>query len=99
LVIATGAEPMALPGDGPQVALRTKEDAALVRAALVPGAQIVLVGAGWIGAEVATAALAANCKVTCLEAGPAPLAGPLGPEVAQRFLPWWQGVDLRTGAL
>jgi len=99
LVLATGAEPVVLPGDGPQVTLRTKEDAVRVRAALVPGARIVLVGAGWIGAEVATAALAAGCDVVALEAGPAPLAGPLGPDVAARFLPWWAGVDLRTGVL
>lgn len=97
LVLATGAEPVRLPGEGRQVSLRTREDATLIRAELRPGSRVVLVGAGWIGAEVATAAVAAGCRVTCLEGGAAPLAGPLGAEVAARFLPWWREVDLRTG--
>ncbi len=56
----------------------------------------MLIGAGWIGAEVATAALKAECRVTCLECGAAPLAGPLGLEMAD-VLPWWSDVELRTG--
>jgi NADPH-dependent 2,4-dienoyl-CoA reductase/sulfur reductase-like enzyme len=97
LVLATGAEPVRLPGDGRQICLRTREDAAEVHAALVPGARVVLVGAGWIGAEVATAALAHGCSVACLEYAPVPLAAQLGPDVAPRLVPWWEGVDLRTG--
>lgn len=96
LVIATGAQPIRLPGDGPQVTLRTREDAENLRDALVPGARLVLVGAGWIGAEVATAALARGCRVTCVELGSTPLEGPLGPEVGERLRPWWSDVDLRT---
>jgi 3-phenylpropionate/trans-cinnamate dioxygenase ferredoxin reductase component len=63
LVIATGASPIRLPGEGPQHVLRSIEDARTLRAGLRPGARLVIVGAGWIGAEVATAAAAAGCRV------------------------------------
>jgi len=95
LVIATGAEPIALPGAGDQLLLRTRADAERLRAALVPGARVVLVGAGWIGAEVATAALARGCVVTCLELDPFPLATPLGDRAGARIAAWWDGIDLR----
>jgi 3-phenylpropionate/trans-cinnamate dioxygenase ferredoxin reductase subunit len=56
----------------------------------------VVVGAGWIGAEVATAAAAAGCECTVVEAAATPLAGALG-EVGGWTLPWYPaaGVDLR----
>jgi NADPH-dependent 2,4-dienoyl-CoA reductase/sulfur reductase-like enzyme len=97
LLVATGAVPVRLPGDGEQLTLRTADDALALRDRLRPGARVLVVGASWIGAEVATAALARGCAVTCLEAGPAPLAGALGAEVGASFLPWWTGVDLRLG--
>jgi NADPH-dependent 2,4-dienoyl-CoA reductase/sulfur reductase-like enzyme len=97
LVVATGARPVRLPGPGPQLTLRTLDDALALRARLVPGARVVLIGASWIGAEVATAALARGCSVTCLEAGPAPLAQALGAEIGATLLPWWRDVDLQTG--
>jgi NADPH-dependent 2,4-dienoyl-CoA reductase/sulfur reductase-like enzyme len=97
LVIATGADPVRMPGNGPQLTLRTAEDALTLRTCLRPGVRLVLIGASWIGAEVATAAVAAGCRVTCLEAGPAPLASALGAGVGASFLPWWTGVDLRLG--
>ncbi len=96
LVVATGSAPVTLPGNGEQLTLRTREDADKLRAALLPGARVVLVGAGWIGAEVATAALAFGCTVTCVEAGDGPHAGPFGTAVAQRLAALWEGVDLRT---
>jgi NADPH-dependent 2,4-dienoyl-CoA reductase/sulfur reductase-like enzyme len=98
LLVATGARPIRLPGAGPQLTLRTVDDALALRGQLRPGARVVLVGASWIGAEVATAALGRGCQVTCLEAGPAPLAQALGPELGASFLPWWRDVDLRLGA-
>ncbi|MFC4001251.1 NAD(P)/FAD-dependent oxidoreductase [Prauserella oleivorans] len=97
LVVATGADPVRLPGDGEQCALRTVDDAVALRRRLVPGARVVLVGASWIGAEVATAALGAGCTVTCLEAGAAPLSAALGTDVGALFTPWWRDVDLRLG--
>jgi 3-phenylpropionate/trans-cinnamate dioxygenase ferredoxin reductase component len=99
LVIATGASPIRLPGDGPQHVLRTIDDARALRAALRPGARLVIVGAGWIGAEVATAAAAAGCRVTVVEAADAPLAGAVGAEVGARTAGWYAeaGVELRHG--
>ncbi|MQA80892.1 MAG: NAD(P)/FAD-dependent oxidoreductase [Streptosporangiales bacterium] len=97
-VIATGAAPVRLPGDGPQRTLRTVEDARALRKALRPGASVAIVGAGWIGAEVATAAAAAGCRVTVVEAAAHPLATALPAEVAVPTTPWWAGagVELLT---
>lgn len=97
LVIATGAAPIYLPGSGPQCAVRTAQDAARLRAELRPGAHVVLAGASWISAEVATVALQLGCRVTCIEPGPAPLGFTLGAEVGELFLSWWSKVDLRLG--
>jgi 3-phenylpropionate/trans-cinnamate dioxygenase ferredoxin reductase subunit len=99
LVIATGATPITLPGDGPQRVLRTIDDARALRARLRPGRRIVIVGAGWIGAEVATAAAKAGCLVTVVEAGDAPLATAVGAEVGARTARWYgeADVELRLG--
>ena len=67
LAIATGASPVRLPGNGRQLTLRTLDDALALRRELRPGARVVVIGASWIGAEVCTAALAAGCRVTCVE--------------------------------
>jgi 3-phenylpropionate/trans-cinnamate dioxygenase ferredoxin reductase component len=101
LVLATGALPRRLPdSDGTAHVLRTGADAHRLRAALVPGARVVVVGAGWIGAEVATAAAGRGCRVTVLEAGAAPLATALGPVAGACTTDWYgeAGVELRTGA-
>ena len=97
LVIATGARPVALPGPGRQRFLRTIDDALALRETLVPGARLVIVGAGWIGAELATAAAARGCVVTVVEAAAAPLAGAVGTEVGARTAEWYAeaGVVLR----
>jgi 3-phenylpropionate/trans-cinnamate dioxygenase ferredoxin reductase subunit len=95
LVIATGADPIRLPGDGPQHVLRTIDDAHELRAMLVPGARVAIIGAGWIGAEVATAARRAGCAVTVVESAPAPLSTAVGAELGGRTLPWYDGIDLR----
>lgn len=83
IVLATGARARALPG--PRLAgvhtLRTLDDAAALRAALVPGSRLVVVGAGLIGAEVASTARTLGVEVTVVEAGAAPLAAVLGPEI------------------
>jgi NADPH-dependent 2,4-dienoyl-CoA reductase/sulfur reductase-like enzyme len=99
LVVATGAVPVALPGPGRQRFLRTYDDALALRALLRPGLRLAIVGAGWIGAEVATAAAAAGCAVTVVEAGPAPLAAAIGAEAGARTVRWYEraGIDLRTG--
>lgn len=99
LVIATGAAPIRVPGDGEQTVLRTLEDAIALRERLASGIRLVIIGASWIGAEVATVALEKGCHVTCIEAGPAPLAQALGAPAAAHFRGWWAGVDLRTHTL
>jgi 3-phenylpropionate/trans-cinnamate dioxygenase ferredoxin reductase component len=101
LVLATGAVPIVLPGPGRQRFLRTHEDALELRARLRPGVRLVIVGAGWIGAELATAAAARGCQVTVVEGGPTPLAAAIGAGVGARTVPWYAaaGIDLRTSAL
>jgi 3-phenylpropionate/trans-cinnamate dioxygenase ferredoxin reductase component len=101
LVLATGAAPIVLPGPGRQRFLRTHEDAVELRDRLRPGVRLVVVGAGWIGAELATAAAARGCQVTVVEAGPAPLAAAIGAEVGGRTVPWYAaaGIELRTSVL
>jgi NADPH-dependent 2,4-dienoyl-CoA reductase/sulfur reductase-like enzyme len=99
LVIATGAEPVTLPGDGRQHVLRTIDDSRDLRGRLTEGARIVIVGAGWIGAEVATTAAKKGCAVTVVEAADTPLAVAIGQEVGALTMPWYAeaGVELRTG--
>ncbi|MEV7618786.1 FAD-dependent oxidoreductase [Microbacterium sp. NPDC089321] len=79
--------------------LRTIEDNTRLRAALRPGAKVVIVGAGWIGLEVASAARQKDAEVTVYEVADLPLVAVLGPEVAQLFadLHRAHGVDLRLG--
>ncbi len=103
LVVATGAEPVRLPGaEGvPGVhLLRTLDDAERLRPVLARRHDIVVVGAGWIGAEFATAAREAGCGVTVVEAAERPLAGALPAEVAAPMTGWYAdaGVTLRTHA-
>jgi len=99
LVAATGATPVRLPGPGAQRVLRTFDHAAALRSVLRPGLKLAVVGAGWIGAELATSAAKKGCEVTVLEAAPAPLASALGTEAGSRTVPWYSaaGVDLRLG--
>jgi 3-phenylpropionate/trans-cinnamate dioxygenase ferredoxin reductase component len=103
LVVATGAEPVRLPGaEGvPGVhLLRTLDDAERLRPVLARRHDIVVVGAGWIGAEFATAAREAGCAVTVVEAAERPLAGALPAEVAAPMAGWYAdaGAILRTHA-
>lgn len=103
LVLATGAEPIRLPGtEGvPGVhLLRTLDDAERLRPVLARQHDIVVVGAGWIGAEFATAAREAGCAVTVVEAADRPLAGALPAEVAAPMSAWYEdsGAVLRTHA-
>ncbi|WP_338777709.1 FAD-dependent oxidoreductase [Streptomyces sp. DG1A-41] len=103
LVVATGAEPIRLSGaEGvPGVhLLRTLDDAERLRPVLARRHDIVVVGAGWIGAEFATAAREAGCAVTVVEAAERPLAGALPAEVAAPMTGWYAdaGAVLRTHA-
>jgi 3-phenylpropionate/trans-cinnamate dioxygenase ferredoxin reductase subunit len=99
LVVTTGASPVRLAGSGPQRVLRTLDDAMALRSVLRPGVKLAVIGAGWIGAELATSAARRGCQVTVVEAAPAPLVGALGAEVGSVTEPWYAaaGVELRLG--
>ncbi|MFJ2782750.1 MULTISPECIES: NAD(P)/FAD-dependent oxidoreductase [unclassified Streptomyces] len=103
LVLATGARPLTLPGtEGvPGVhLLRTLDDAVRLGPVLARRSAVVVVGAGWIGAEFATAARAAGCPVTVVEAADLPLAGVLPAEIAAPMAEWYgaSGAELLTHA-
>jgi NADPH-dependent 2,4-dienoyl-CoA reductase/sulfur reductase-like enzyme len=107
LVIATGASPRRLPGmpplDGIHV-LRTLDDSLAIRADLeriaATGGRVVVVGAGFIGSEVAATSHTVGAQVTVLEALAMPLSKALGENMgaACAALHYDNGVDLRTGA-
>jgi 3-phenylpropionate/trans-cinnamate dioxygenase ferredoxin reductase component len=99
LILATGALPVPLPGPGRQRFLRNYDDALALRALLQPGLRLTIIGAGWIGAELATAAATRGVQVTVVEAGPTPLAAAVGAPVGAQTSRWYAaaGVHLRTG--
>jgi NADPH-dependent 2,4-dienoyl-CoA reductase/sulfur reductase-like enzyme len=102
LLLATGASPRTLPGadmDG-LLTLRTLADSDRIGAILQPGARLVIVGAGWIGLEVAAAARERGASVTVVETAPLPLQRVLGDQLATTFaqLHRERGVDFRFGA-
>src|ERR1700728_3124109 len=107
IVITTGAQPRPLPGtedlsqrDG-LFTLRTLDDSLALRSAVtaVDEARVVVIGAGFIGAEVASTCATLGCRVTVLEALDVPLRNVLGPLIGSHFasLQESHGVDLRTG--
>jgi NADPH-dependent 2,4-dienoyl-CoA reductase/sulfur reductase-like enzyme len=81
LIVATGAAPRTLP-QLPSLAgiatLRTVGDAERIRAVIRPGAQVVVIGAGFIGSEIASSAHAAGAQVTIIEAASVPLVRAVG---------------------
>ena len=104
LVLATGARPRLLPFPVPKgvYTLRTVADARMLRATLVPGAHLVVVGGGFVGAEVASTAIGLGVRVTMLEALATPFERTLGPVLGRLLADRYRsfGVDLRvhTGA-
>jgi len=89
LVAATGvsARRLPLPGPPPTAAggrhvIRTLDDAIGLRAVLVPGARVVVLGAGFIGCEVAATARKLGCEVDCVAIDLLPMIRPLGVELA-----------------
>jgi 3-phenylpropionate/trans-cinnamate dioxygenase ferredoxin reductase subunit len=99
-VIATGLAARRLPGQpASAVTLRTLDDALALRAVLDSARSLLVVGGGFIGAEVASAAVGRGIAVTVLEALDVPAEralGPVGGALAAR-LQRGAGVDLRTG--
>ncbi|WP_329556771.1 NAD(P)/FAD-dependent oxidoreductase [Streptomyces sp. NBC_00696] len=98
LIIATGVRPRRLPGEGAHV-LRTLDDALMLRERLCPGRKLVVVGAGFLGAEAAAVARRLGADVTLLEPAPVPLAHAVGEQVGQVLAQAHvdHGVKLRTG--
>jgi 3-phenylpropionate/trans-cinnamate dioxygenase ferredoxin reductase component len=89
LLLATGAEPrrLAVPGAGlPGVHhLRTLADADALSERFAQGGRVLVVGAGWIGAEVAATARGRGLDVVMLERGQRPLERVLGPELGEFY--------------
>lgn len=103
VVLATGAEPRLLPLPGVELdgihTLRRIPDALRLKQLLAPGLRLVVVGAGWIGLEVAAAARQAGADVTVLEYADVPLRAVMGDDLGGYFAALHRraGVDLRTG--
>ncbi|WP_084161083.1 NAD(P)/FAD-dependent oxidoreductase [Nocardia sp. BMG51109] len=102
LVVATGLRPKRIPGlpeaSGVHV-LRSHEDAVALRDGSAGARRAVVVGAGFIGCEVAASLHAGGIRVTLVEPQPAPLAAALGEQVGQLVgrLHRDEGIDLRCG--
>jgi NADPH-dependent 2,4-dienoyl-CoA reductase/sulfur reductase-like enzyme len=102
LVIATGVRPRRLPGTGGVAGvhvLRTLEDARRLRTELAGQPRLVIVGAGFLGAEVASVASAAGASVTLVSDVDAPLSDVLGAELGQLLVGVHteHGVHVRSG--
>jgi len=89
LLLATGSRSRRLPIPGSDAAgvhyLRTIDDASALNSALVEGSSLAVVGAGWIGLEVAASARQRGVNVTVVESAKLPLIGALGAEVGEVF--------------
>ncbi|OLL18505.1 FAD-dependent oxidoreductase [Rhodococcus sp. M8] len=85
LVIATGSRARRLGGpDSPELTLRTLDDALALRERLAARPSVVVVGAGPLGMEIASAALSAGCEVTLVADG-RPMLPHLGPCLSEAF--------------
>ncbi len=102
LVIASGATPREFPG-GPApdgvLLLRTVDDCLAIRERLSSRARVVVVGGGFIGAEVAASCRSIGLEVVLIEKATSPLLAALGKELAPRWadLHRQHGVDVRVG--
>ncbi len=104
LLLATGSEPRRPPIPGADANgvyyLRTIDDAATLNSVLAEGSSLAIVGAGWIGLEVAAGARERGVDVTVVEMAELPLLAALGREAAEVFAALHRdhGVDLRLRA-
>ncbi|MGI5192930.1 NAD(P)/FAD-dependent oxidoreductase [Streptomyces sp. CA-288835] len=103
LLLATGASARRLPVAGIEAGgvryLRSRADAIVLRDRLRPGARISVIGAGFIGLELAAAAAARGCEVTVIEAAPHPMSRAVPAAIAATVADRHRqaGVDLRCG--
>jgi 3-phenylpropionate/trans-cinnamate dioxygenase ferredoxin reductase subunit len=96
LLIATGSRPRRLPmfeGYENVGTLRTREDACRLRGALMPGARLLVIGAGFIGQEAASSATKAGARATIVEAASTPLESVLGNALGS----WFAGLHRSNG--
>ncbi len=104
LLLATGASPRRLQGQGSDLDgvhyLRDLSDANALRERFRGGGKVVVIGAGWIGAEIAASARQQGLDVTVLDPAPVPLARVLGAEVGAFFrdVHTDHGVELLLGS-
>lgn len=104
LIVATGARVRTLPGIAPRdglFVLRGLDDALALRRALMDAPRVAIVGAGFIGLEVAASCRARGLPVTVIESLPVPLSPILGPAFGDMVAAMHRdhGVDLRTGVV
>ncbi|MGH2725228.1 MAG: NAD(P)/FAD-dependent oxidoreductase [Actinomycetota bacterium] len=101
VLLATGGRPLSLPGTGSDrtLLLRTIEDADRIRRHLRPGGRLVVVGAGFIGSEVAASARTVGMEVVLLDMFEVPLQRALGGDLGAVMADVHrdQGVELRMG--
>jgi 3-phenylpropionate/trans-cinnamate dioxygenase ferredoxin reductase subunit len=103
LLLATGAEPRRLPIPGADLegvhVLRTLDDSDRLREVIAAGGRLVVIGAGWIGAEAAASARTRGMDVTMVEQQSVPLQTVLGAEVGGMYAELHRdhGVELLTG--
>jgi NADPH-dependent 2,4-dienoyl-CoA reductase/sulfur reductase-like enzyme len=102
LIIATGARARSIPGITPRaglLVLRGLDDALALRRELMNASHVAIVGAGFIGLEVAASCRARGLQVTVIEALPVPLSPILAPTLCEMVAAMHRdhGVDLRTG--
>lgn len=97
LLLALGSDPRRLDLEGVTY-LRTHEDAAALRGLLRPDGRLLVIGAGFIGLEIAAGARERGMAVTVVEAGPRALGRIVPQEVAEQVVALHEehGVDLRT---
>jgi 3-phenylpropionate/trans-cinnamate dioxygenase ferredoxin reductase subunit len=104
LALATGSRSKRPPIPGSDAEgvyyLRSYDDAEAMSERLTSGSRLAIVGAGWIGLEVAAQARSRGAEVSIVEGAPTPLNAALGPELGKVFgdLHVSKGVDLRTDA-
>jgi NADPH-dependent 2,4-dienoyl-CoA reductase/sulfur reductase-like enzyme len=102
LIVATGARVRTLPGMAPRAGLfvlRGLDDAIALRRELMDASRVAIVGAGFIGLEVAASCRARGLHVTVIESLPVPLSPALGPAFCEMVAAMHRdhSVDLRTG--
>lgn len=94
VIIATGSAPLTPSWAHGSSTLHSLTDARLLREAVPPSGRLLVVGAGWIGTEVAATASAYGVEVELFEAGRAPLASVLPADVGELTRPWFEAAGV-----